>query len=114
MFKTLFNLPNTFHSKDRRRRQILNILSIVSIFMMTLVLSITLVTIQFPVGHYLVGYPGIGRGITAVVILMVISFSMLAMIRSPRVPSWIIGVIMIVVSFAVFHRPTARNNFTTD
>src|SRR5690349_4179684 len=102
MFKNLFDLPNTFHSKDHRRRQILNILSIVSVFSMTLVLGITLVIVQFPVGRDVLAYPGIGRGITAVAVMMVVSSIMLTMIRSPKVPSWISGVIMIVMSFAVF------------
>src|SRR5690349_1300466 len=102
MLKNFFDLPNTFEPDERRRRQILHILSIVSVLGLMSVLLMTFLAMYLPGGRAILSYKGIVAGVTAAATLMVISSVMLFVNRLSTIPSWLSATAMLVVGISIF------------
>src|SRR5690242_2042499 len=98
MFKNLFRIPDTFDADNRRRRQILNAVLIVSwagtllgLIYSFLILNCNCLNIS------VIDRDGISVVATFDVLGVALFSVLLFANRSPRVPSWIIGTILLTV-----------------
>ena len=95
MFNNPFRIPDTFDPDDHRRRQILNILLIVFLYMGLIIFILTILLYSRNLEEHSKAL--IIWSVSAVVICMVL---MLAN-RSPRIPGWLTGIFFVALLMAI-------------
>ncbi|MGC1377797.1 MAG: ATP-binding protein [Anaerolineales bacterium] len=96
MFKSFFYVPDTFDTDERRRRVILNALLVIFMLMALLTIIVTLLFMGRPVDK-----PQRDLLIKISLLTMIAMSILLAANRSPKVPSWLIGIIVVAFLIAV-------------
>ena len=89
MLKTLFDIPDVFDTDEHRRRVILNALFIIFILMALLNIIIIVLTMMSD--------PQAGTWIRLSLLAIVMTSIFLVANRSPKIPSWLTGIIVVGV-----------------
>jgi signal transduction histidine kinase len=96
MIKALFNIPDLFDSDELRRRQILNALLLT--FVLTALLSIILTLLTTTDKAQ-------GDALIKILLFTIVGMSLLLVAnRSPRIPGWLTGVIVVAFLIALISR----------
>src|SRR5690349_10233853 len=96
MLKNLFRIPDTFDPDDRRRRETLNVLLIVISIILLPICIYILYTSSCNCMNMSVIDKGLLQNVLIAVLLTSITFGILWVAnRSPRVPSWLTGTVLL-------------------
>lgn len=107
MFKNLFRVPDTFAPDDRRRRQVLNILLL--IFMLWALLNYAIINVTCKCGNLWAYSDTVTLMVTAL-FTVTVTIILFVINRFPQIPSWLTGVALIALFFAILLRSDRPEN----